>query len=79
MGCLAWGDVVNGVESLSQPNGSDASASTIAVTSAIVAATAASLPQQAHALSRARAFAEPLLASELLDTGENTLAHAEVF
>jgi GTP pyrophosphokinase len=44
---------------------------------AIVAATSDSLPQQAHALARARAFAEPLLAFELLDTGENTLAHAD--
>ncbi len=44
---------------------------------AIVAATQDSLPQQAQALSRARAFAEPLLAFEHLDTGENTLAHAD--
>lgn len=48
-----------------------------ATPSAIVAATAASLPQQAHALVRARAFAEPLLCAEQLDTGENTLAHAD--
>src|SRR5690606_13687768 len=47
------------------------------VPSAIVAATSDSLPQQAHALSRARAFAEPLLACEQLDTGENTFAHAD--
>ena len=46
-------------------------------TSAIVAATSDSLPQQAQALVRARAFAEPLLACELLDTGENILAHAD--
>lgn len=45
--------------------------------SAIVAATSESLPQQAHALARARAFAEPLLASEQLDTGENILDHAD--
>src|SRR5690606_1047198 len=45
--------------------------------SAIVAATAASLPHQAKALQRARAFAEPLLANEQLDTGENILAHAD--
>ncbi len=45
--------------------------------SAIVAATAASLPPQPQALLRARAFAEPLLASEQLDTGENVLAHAD--
>jgi GTP pyrophosphokinase len=35
------------------------------------------LPEQAHALARARAFAEPLLASETLDTGENILSHAD--
>jgi GTP pyrophosphokinase len=45
--------------------------------SPLIAATAHSLPEQAHALARARAFAEPLLASETLDTGENTLAHAD--
>ncbi|MBU2408539.1 MAG: HD domain-containing protein, partial [Gammaproteobacteria bacterium] len=28
-------------------------------------------------LERARAFAEPLIADESLDTGENTLAHAD--
>jgi GTP pyrophosphokinase len=28
-------------------------------------------------LARARAFAEPLIAGETLDTGENTLAHAD--
>ena len=43
----------------------------------LLAATAQSLPEQANALVRARAFAEPLIASELLDTGENTLAHAD--
>ncbi len=32
--------------------------------------------EQTDVLERARAFAEPLLAGELLDTGENTLAHA---
>ncbi len=30
-----------------------------------------------HALARTRAFAEPLIAHETLDTGENTLAHAD--
>ena len=35
------------------------------------------MPQQANALARARAFAEPLIAGETLDTGENTLAHAD--
>ena len=43
----------------------------------VIAATAGSLPEQAGALQRARAFAEPLLASEMLDTGENVLAHAD--
>ncbi|MBC7435371.1 MAG: bifunctional (p)ppGpp synthetase/guanosine-3',5'-bis(diphosphate) 3'-pyrophosphohydrolase [Bdellovibrionales bacterium] len=43
----------------------------------VIAVTAASLPDQAHAMARARAFAEPLIAGETLDTGENTLAHAD--
>jgi GTP pyrophosphokinase len=33
--------------------------------------------QQGKALERARAFAEPLIGSEILDTGENILAHAD--
>ncbi|MGI9216753.1 MAG: RelA/SpoT family protein [Hydrogenophaga sp.] len=56
---------------------SEALAPAPVVTSAIVAATSDSLPHQAQALSRARAFAEPLLACEQLDTGENILAHAD--
>ena len=43
----------------------------------VIAITSQSLPEQANALARARAFAEPLLAGETLDTGENTLAHAD--
>ncbi len=43
----------------------------------VIAATTQSQPEQADALARARAFAEPLLASETLDTGENILAHAD--
>src|SRR5215212_8821868 len=43
----------------------------------LVAAAEQALPQQANALARARAFAEPLIAHETLDTGENTLAHAD--
>ena len=43
----------------------------------LIAATEHSLPEQDHALARARTFAEPLIASETLDTGENTLAHAD--
>ena len=43
----------------------------------LMVATAHSLPEQANALQRARAFAEPLLGSQTLDTGENVLAHAQ--
>lgn len=43
----------------------------------LIAATSETLPEQVNALARARAFAEPLLAAEFLDTGENTLAHAD--
>ena len=43
----------------------------------LVAAAERTLPQQADALARARGFAEPLIAHETLDTGENTLAHAD--
>src|SRR5665647_1056585 len=43
----------------------------------LMAVTTPSLPEQLQVLLRARAFAEPLLASETLDTGENTLAHAD--
>ena len=43
----------------------------------IVTATADSLADQPHALARARVFAEPLIASETLDTGENILVHAD--
>jgi GTP pyrophosphokinase len=43
---------------------------------AVVTATTDSLPDQADALVRARAFAEPLLSQQILDTGENVLAHA---
>ncbi len=43
----------------------------------VLVATAQSLPEQADALARARAFAEPLLSTQTLDTGENILAHAD--
>lgn len=43
----------------------------------LLAATAGSIPDQVDALSRARAFAEPLLVGERLSSGENTLAHAD--
>ena len=43
----------------------------------LIAATEQGLPVQADALARARAFAEPFIAGETLDTGENTLGHAD--
>lgn len=43
----------------------------------LIEATQEALPGQANALARARAFAEPFIAGETLDTGENTLAHAD--
>ena len=46
-------------------------------TPSIVAATRSGLPDLPGALARARAFAEPLTVFETLETGENTLAHAD--
>lgn len=46
-------------------------------TLAVITATTDSLPELADALVRARAFAEPLLSQQILDTGENVLAHAD--
>ncbi|KAF1047039.1 RelA/SpoT family protein [Xylophilus sp.] len=43
----------------------------------LIAATAQSPDGQPNALARARAFAVPLIEGERLDTGENTLAHAD--
>lgn len=43
----------------------------------LVTAAEQALPRQADALARARAFAEPFIAGEMLDTGENTLEHAD--
>jgi GTP pyrophosphokinase len=43
----------------------------------LIAATEQALPQQANALARARSFAEPFIAGETLDTGENSLQHAD--
>ncbi|MBA3057592.1 MAG: bifunctional (p)ppGpp synthetase/guanosine-3',5'-bis(diphosphate) 3'-pyrophosphohydrolase [Gammaproteobacteria bacterium] len=57
-----------------EPTGSASSAQPV---TQLLAATSQAQPEQPHALARARAFAEPLLASETLDTGENTLAHAD--
>ena len=46
-------------------------------TLAVITATTDSLPELAGALVRARAFAEPLLSQQILDTGENVLVHAD--
>ena len=43
----------------------------------VLAVTAQSLPDEVGGLARARAFAEPLLATDILDPGENVLAHAD--
>ncbi len=43
----------------------------------LIAATAGAVPEQAHPLPRARAFAQPLIESEFLGTGENALEHAD--
>jgi GTP pyrophosphokinase len=43
----------------------------------LIIATQQSLPVQPQALTRARAFAEPLIAKEVLDTGEGILEHAD--
>ena len=48
-----------------------------AASAPLLAATAQSVDGQEQALARARAFAEPLLSGEILDTGENILAHAD--
>ncbi|MEJ7929623.1 bifunctional (p)ppGpp synthetase/guanosine-3',5'-bis(diphosphate) 3'-pyrophosphohydrolase [Ramlibacter sp. AN1015] len=48
-----------------------------AAVSELVAAAEQSLPHQVDTLARARAFAEPLISGETLDTGENTLVHAD--
>ena len=47
------------------------------IDTALSAATAETAPAMENMLARARAFAQPLIADELLDTGENTLAHAD--
>ncbi len=47
------------------------------LTHAVVAVAQQGLAAAPEGLARARAFAEPLLADALLDTGENILAHAD--
>ncbi|MBC7379280.1 MAG: bifunctional (p)ppGpp synthetase/guanosine-3',5'-bis(diphosphate) 3'-pyrophosphohydrolase [Burkholderiaceae bacterium] len=61
----------------SLPAESSGSATPAQAVPGVIAVTAAGLPEQANALARARAFAEPLISGETLDTGENTLAHAD--
>ena len=61
----------------SKSSGFDSPAALSVQNPSIVIATADSLPDQANALARARAFAEPLIGSEVLETGENILAHAD--
>ena len=43
----------------------------------VLAVTSAAPAEVSDALARARAFAEPLIAHELLDSGENMMAHAD--
>jgi GTP pyrophosphokinase len=56
---------------------SDGPLTTPAGVNDLIAASERTLVDQVHALARARAFAEPLIAGETLDSGENTLAHAD--
>ncbi|WP_341903528.1 bifunctional (p)ppGpp synthetase/guanosine-3',5'-bis(diphosphate) 3'-pyrophosphohydrolase [Polaromonas sp. YR568] len=59
------------------PGGAGGISGSAGLNASIVTATADSLPDQPHALARARAFAEPLIGGETLDTGENILEHAD--
>ena len=43
----------------------------------VLAATAHALPEQVDMVARARAFAKPLIGDEVLQTGENALAHTD--
>ncbi len=43
----------------------------------LLAATAHALPEQVDTVARARAFARPLISDEVLQTGENALAHTD--
>ncbi|VWX63061.1 GTP pyrophosphokinase [Burkholderiales bacterium 8X] len=60
-----------------QPQLSSADAAASVVDYPLSAATADRAPVIDNMLARARAFAEPLIADETLDTGENTLEHAD--
>lgn len=56
---------------------SDAAPKITEPTPHLIMATSEMPAGQANALERARAFAEPLIAAEVMETGENTLAHAD--
>ncbi|WP_050871937.1 RelA/SpoT family protein [Comamonas testosteroni] len=56
---------------------SDAAPKLTEPTPHLITATSEVLPDQVNALARARAFAEPLIAGEVMETGENTLIHAD--
>ena len=43
----------------------------------LLTATARALPEQMDTVARARAFAQPLISEEVLQTGENALAHTD--
>lgn len=60
-----------------QPSAAAAQGSVPPVLPHLITATSQTLPEQVNALARARSFAEPLIATETMETGENTLAHAD--
>jgi GTP pyrophosphokinase len=65
-------------QSLSTPEHAEAISAAVTVAgSGFAADDLARDAEQGRALERARAFSEPLLASETLDTGENTFQHAQ--
>jgi GTP pyrophosphokinase len=59
------------------PSSTRSSSESLTVDYPLSAATADRAPVMEHMLVRARAFAEPLIADETLESGENTLAHAD--
>ena len=63
--------------STTQPPAAESLAGGAAEVPDLITATAQAMPHQVNALARARAFAEPLIASETMETGENALDHAD--
>ncbi len=59
------------------PHATQAVDSAVGPVPVLVAATAGAVPEQVNPLARARIFAEPLIGTEQLGTGENALAHAD--